>query len=502
LHDTVLCLLSQLQLQLAHSICLAFHTTTLQVLIRSCFTLLSRETCEGSGFRIDDEDEELFHAISPKPVRPAPVAPAVTREPPPLSADEISYFTRTGLMTPAHHQQQLLQQQQEDLDAEKENDEDDYYYSDDPDHHQQSHSTGAVCELLDTVHSAREMVQQHNALIVRVAAEAGVSMTGQEWNEFFSAPLAAPAAAAACDTASYQHSSQSPFAAAPAAAATSASSTSEKAARAAALAAVRAADPLGTLSEDELCAFRTQPCLLGEPHPADKCDNSHSSELGASAWLRRDPRELRYQPRRCADSVAHGPRGCRLGVACSLSHSEEEVRFHPLVYKTRLCPQGLACELRRYCPYLHTRQQQQQQQQSGAPVRPTRAAVAQCVDINTTATAGEDGGSGTAAGYGTSPPAANPTAAAAVNWDAVSTLGGCKPAAAAFGSSSFAGEVAGGYGGISGMSGTGRLWVDRRRIVGVPALLAALRKRSADLLRPPVRHNAMMQEVSLLAITQ
>lgn len=70
--------------------------------------------------------------------------------------------------------------------------------------------------------------------------------------------------------------------------------------------------------------------------------------LGMSSPTRRDPFEVYYGPSRCQ------LKNCARDD-CFYSHSEDEVHYHPLIYKTKPClnsEKGKICKIT-YCPYKH-----------------------------------------------------------------------------------------------------------------------------------------------------
>lgn len=192
--------------------------------------------------------------------------------------------------------------------------------------------SGAVCVLSTEATSAKRMVELHNEFIMMVAQEARVSLTPEEWTEFFSAaerweapappqPLVKPVSSSKrCHTkGSASHS-----------------------------------DPLGFLGEGELESFRTQRCTRREPHSTVTCIFAHPEKNGPNDvidHIRRNPRQVQYVPRLCCNSAP--PKVCRLADNCPFAHSQAEVDYHPSVYKARPCPSGAACTLGRLCSLSH-----------------------------------------------------------------------------------------------------------------------------------------------------
>ncbi|KAH8742070.1 hypothetical protein FG386_003397 [Cryptosporidium ryanae] len=100
------------------------------------------------------------------------------------------------------------------------------------------------------------------------------------------------------------------------------------------------------LSDNDLCRFRTKPCRRSRQMGCDfgisRCQYSHNIY-----WPRRCPfylsneTTIRYIPVLCPDiiikedesSISH----CNRGGGCPFAHSFEEINYHPLIYKTKLC---------------------------------------------------------------------------------------------------------------------------------------------------------------------
>eukprot|EP00927_Polykrikos_kofoidii_P056496 TRINITY_DN50603_c0_g1_i1.p1 TRINITY_DN50603_c0_g1~~TRINITY_DN50603_c0_g1_i1.p1 ORF type:complete len:888 (-),score=121.86 TRINITY_DN50603_c0_g1_i1:442-2964(-) len=86
-------------------------------------------------------------------------------------------------------------------------------------------------------------------------------------------------------------------------------------------------------------------CIYGA-----RCQYSHDT-----TWLRRNPLKYSYASTRCPDqaqATASTALGCSRGIDCDFAHSAEEERFHPVMYKTSLCPDGGTCSVF-YCPFFH-----------------------------------------------------------------------------------------------------------------------------------------------------
>ncbi|KAH7647688.1 3 CCH RNA binding domain involved in RNA metabolism [Cryptosporidium bovis] len=117
------------------------------------------------------------------------------------------------------------------------------------------------------------------------------------------------------------------------------------------------------LSDSDLCRFRTKPCKRSKQMGCDfgisRCQYSHNIY-----WPRRCPfylsneSTIRYIPVLCPDiiikedesSVSH----CNRGGGCPFAHSFEEVNYHPLIYKTKLCDQFQRGDCNTYyCHLIH-----------------------------------------------------------------------------------------------------------------------------------------------------
>ncbi|CEM28687.1 unnamed protein product [Vitrella brassicaformis CCMP3155] len=119
--------------------------------------------------------------------------------------------------------------------------------------------------------------------------------------------------------------------------------------------------PTDFLSEEYLVSFRTQLCPDRKRGctKGDKCRFSHATD-----WIRRrafyhgSREKIKYCHQLCEFVALVNGRphnGCDRGSNCPFSHSVEELEYHPLRYKTTLCPMfhqtGLC--LRPYCPNIH-----------------------------------------------------------------------------------------------------------------------------------------------------
>ena len=130
-------------------------------------------------------------------------------------------------------------------------------------------------------------------------------------------------------------------------------------------------DLLGRMSEDELAKFRTTWCTKRYDHDHDLCGFAHIEVNGG--WLRRNPMKHVYKNEMCKFVTKEtckfvNPTGdemvshfflneCPKGLACDYAHSMEEIDYHPLNYKSRVCthpytrPGG--CRLGDVCPNAH-----------------------------------------------------------------------------------------------------------------------------------------------------
>ncbi|OII75452.1 uncharacterized protein cubi_01973 [Cryptosporidium ubiquitum] len=117
------------------------------------------------------------------------------------------------------------------------------------------------------------------------------------------------------------------------------------------------------LSDNDLCRFRTKPCRRSKQMGCDfgitRCQYSHNIY-----WPRRCPfylsnqSTIRYIPVLCPDiiikedesSISH----CNRGGGCPFAHSYEEINYHPLMYKTKICEQFQRGDCNTYyCHLIH-----------------------------------------------------------------------------------------------------------------------------------------------------
>jgi len=124
-------------------------------------------------------------------------------------------------------------------------------------------------------------------------------------------------------------------------------------------------DLLGRMSSDELRKFRTTWCTKRYEHDHDFCGFAHSEVNGG--WLRRNPMEYLYKKEMCKfitrvgdDMISPGNfllNECPHGLACDHAHSVEEINYHPLNYKNRVCTslysRSGGCRLGDVCPNAH-----------------------------------------------------------------------------------------------------------------------------------------------------
>jgi len=130
-------------------------------------------------------------------------------------------------------------------------------------------------------------------------------------------------------------------------------------------------DLLGRMSQDELAKFRTTWCTKRYEHDHDLCGFAHIEVNGG--WLRRNPMMHNYKNEICKFVTKEtcklvNPAGeevvshflvneCPNGLACDHAHSMEEIDYHPLNYKSRVCihpytrPGG--CRFGDVCPNAH-----------------------------------------------------------------------------------------------------------------------------------------------------
>ncbi|CTQ41380.1 hypothetical protein BMR1_03g03900 [Babesia microti strain RI] len=118
------------------------------------------------------------------------------------------------------------------------------------------------------------------------------------------------------------------------------------------------------LSEDDLVRFRTKICKLASTDRCEfgdeRCSYSHNIYWGRRCpYYLRDMRALRYLPEFCPDSTMSSNQAiiencCTRGNNCAFAHSQEEINYHPLVYKTVVCNDYKEGKCKKYyCPKIH-----------------------------------------------------------------------------------------------------------------------------------------------------
>eukprot|EP00534_Pseudo-nitzschia_fraudulenta_P001669 CAMPEP_0201118528 /NCGR_PEP_ID=MMETSP0850-20130426/2725_1 /ASSEMBLY_ACC=CAM_ASM_000622 /TAXON_ID=183588 /ORGANISM="Pseudo-nitzschia fraudulenta, Strain WWA7" /LENGTH=785 /DNA_ID=CAMNT_0047383815 /DNA_START=326 /DNA_END=2683 /DNA_ORIENTATION=+ len=124
-------------------------------------------------------------------------------------------------------------------------------------------------------------------------------------------------------------------------------------------------DLLGRMSQDEVGKFRTTWCTKRYEHDHDRCGFAHVEVNGG--WLRRNPMIYLYKNEMCKfvtpvgnDVVSPGNfflHECPKGMACEYAHSVEEIKYHPLNYKSKVCTSPYSrsggCRLGDVCPHSH-----------------------------------------------------------------------------------------------------------------------------------------------------
>eukprot|EP00903_Cladosiphon_okamuranus_P017112 g15765.t2 len=346
-------------------------------------------------------------------------------------------------------------------------------------------SAGAVCELREDVGSVEEVILTHNAFIRKVASEAGIRLPAGEWAAFFGYDQPVPAELEAA------RSRPAPPLPPP------------------------QADPLGYMNKDQLNKFRTAWCSRSHPHVEDFCEHAH--EEVNHGWLRRDPSKHPYLPRLCTSVILPGPGGefldeCPRGRSCPAAHSLEEIQYHPQSYKTQVCPHGSKCRSKAFCPHMHILGSpndlasaaaaaaaatggsiaRRSRDDSAVPSGAGGAMLLRRSPSSSTSSGGEGYGGGSGrAGDG--------------EWHTVARRGRRAPSPADSEGQAWAPPVrirsrswsasdllspsvdSSGHGGSSRES--------RRRATGVTGLLAALRKRSADVMQPPSKHIELLRTI-------
>ena len=101
--------------------------------------------------------------------------------------------------------------------------------------------------------------------------------------------------------------------------------------------------------------FKTVMCPFNSiPHDKAQCVYAHN-------WqdFRRKPNFIHYDPMPCAfwkpnDFLTIYNLGCPNGSNCSMCHGWKELDYHPLVYKTKFCPNGMKCHRTFECAHFHS----------------------------------------------------------------------------------------------------------------------------------------------------
>jgi hypothetical protein len=124
-------------------------------------------------------------------------------------------------------------------------------------------------------------------------------------------------------------------------------------------------DYFGSMGSSDLSKFRSEWCCKRYDHNLSLCRYAHASIN--QGWLRRDPTKFQYCAKMCPnvfriDNEAIFLSGCHVnackdGVHCRYAHSQEEINFHPDVYKTIPCESFrrsiISCESKDICPHFH-----------------------------------------------------------------------------------------------------------------------------------------------------
>lgn len=115
------------------------------------------------------------------------------------------------------------------------------------------------------------------------------------------------------------------------------------------------------MEQQGLSSFRTLWCAKRYEHDHSVCGFAHV-EINRG-WLRRDPVAHNYKPLFCPNiKPIPGKEGCYInmcprGVDCDHAHSNEEIIYHPDIFKRLACNYcASSCPLRDVCPRVHTKQ--------------------------------------------------------------------------------------------------------------------------------------------------
>mmetsp|Transcript_21493 Transcript_21493/g.27102 ORF Transcript_21493/g.27102 Transcript_21493/m.27102 type:complete len:897 (-) Transcript_21493:243-2933(-) len=124
-------------------------------------------------------------------------------------------------------------------------------------------------------------------------------------------------------------------------------------------------DVLGQMNVQELSKFRTTWCCKRYDHDHSLCRFAHVDVN--KGWLRRNPQTYKYSAQRCPHAtIIKSPNSplkgchlntCPLGLQCKYAHSQEEVDYHPSLYKSQVCETSKSscaiCQKRDICPKSH-----------------------------------------------------------------------------------------------------------------------------------------------------
>jgi len=119
------------------------------------------------------------------------------------------------------------------------------------------------------------------------------------------------------------------------------------------------------MNVQELSKFRTTWCCKRYDHDHSLCRFAHVDVN--KGWLRRNPQTYKYSAQRCPHAtIIKSPNSplkgchlntCPLGLQCKYAHSQEEVDYHPSLYKSQVCETSKSscaiCQKRDICPKSH-----------------------------------------------------------------------------------------------------------------------------------------------------
>lgn len=192
----------------------------------------------------------------------------------------------------------------------------------------------------ENVRSAEDVFRCHNDFIRDTANAAHLQLTAQEWSHFFG-----------------RETSLTPYLRSNLGMTTLAGDSFGGSSR--------QPDLLGQMSPDELGKFRSTWCTKRYDHDHDLCGFGHI-EVNCG-WLRRNPMVHSYKNEMCKfistagdKMVSHGNfclNECPKGIACDYAHSVEEIIYHPLNYKAKVCASMYSrsggCRFGDVCPNVH-----------------------------------------------------------------------------------------------------------------------------------------------------